>query len=168
MTFKEQILATLIGVVAGFIFSITMFYLTEWLKRNRREKSIMKNVVKELEFNLAFLEEYKEDIEKLLRQIAANANDVLAAFRSYRLQRTFVQEAFYAGLLYEKLDIEDISQIDTMLTYFTTPTDQLAYKDLDAYNSNNIDQNVALQKFEFMKGEVERYCKLMNKIKEKL
>lgn len=53
--FQQQIIATFIGSVSGFIFSLVLFYLTEKWKNNRINKDLSKNLQKELEYNIEFI-----------------------------------------------------------------------------------------------------------------
>ena len=72
MTFVEQITATFIGAIFSIcFFNFIHFTLTEKWKNSTVNKNLRENLQKEFEYNIAFLEEYKSDFEKLLRKITA-------------------------------------------------------------------------------------------------
>ena len=94
MTFWEQTWSTLIGVIAGFVFSIFLFYLTERWKNSRVNKDLSGNLQKEFDFNINFLENYKDDFDKLIKKITVNDKQLFTIFRFDRLQRLLILEAF--------------------------------------------------------------------------
>ncbi len=167
MSFKEQMLSTFIGAVAAFIFSIFLFYLTELWKSNREKSGLIKNLIKEFEFNISYLESYRADYEKLLRQITADVKNIMAVFRFNKLQRLFLLEAFNKGILYEQLNTDEISDIDAMLTYFNNVSDNLAYRDLTMLNNGEFKKEDALQRYEYDKSQIEKYIKIINNLKAK-
>jgi hypothetical protein len=168
MDFKEQMLSTFIGAIAGFIFSICLFYLTELWKSSSEKKGLIKNLNKEFEYNISFLEGYKNDYEKLLRQIAADTKNIIAVFRFSKLQRMFLLEAFNKGLLYKQLTTDEISDIDAMLTYFNITYDNLAYRDLTMLNNGEfVSKDKALERFEYDRTQIEKYLKIINNLKVK-
>ena len=168
MTFWEQTLSTLIGVIAGFVFSIIVFYLTERWKNSRVNKNLSANLQKEFEFNINFIEKYRTEFEKLIRKVSANDKQPFIVFRFNRLQRLFILEAFSKGLLYKHLSADEINELDLMLSYFTIAMDQLHYNYLDEYKIGKCTQADSLAKFEFNKEEIDKYLKLTKTLKEKL
>ncbi len=168
MTFEQQIVDTFIGALAGFIFSISLFYLTEKWKNNRVNKDLSDNLQKELEYNSNFIEGYKEDFEKLIRKITANDRQIFTIFRFNKLQRLFLLETFNKGLLYKYLSADEINNLDAMLDYFTTPMNQIHYGYVEDYRNNTVLQRISLQRFEMNKDLLEKYFKLVKTLKEKL
>lgn len=168
MAFWEQTLSTLIGVIAGFVFSIIVFYLTEKWKNSRINQDLSSNLQKEFEFNINFLEKYKTEFEKLIRKISTNDKRHFIIFRFSKLQRLFLLEAFNKGLLYKYLKSEEINELDSMLSYFTATMDQIHYNYSNEYKTGKSTQADSLAIFEFNKEEIEKYLKLTRTLKEKL
>lgn len=168
MTFEQQIIATFIGALAGFIFSISLFYLTEKWKNNKANKDLSDNLQKELDYNSNFIEGYKEDFEKLIRKITANDRQIFTIFRFNKLQRLFLLEAFNKGLLYKYLSADEINKLDAMLDYFTISMNQIHYGYVEDYRNNMVSQQISLQRFEMNKDLLEEYLKLVKTLKEKL
>lgn len=168
MTFVEQITATFIGAISAFVFSIALFYLTEKWKNSTVNKNLRENLQKEFEYNIAFLEEYKSDFEKLLRKITANDTQIYTIFKFYRLQRLFILEAFNRGLLYQYLTPEDINNVDSMLNYFSNVQDQLEWDRLGKFKEGTLNQQEALRSYEYDKEQIEKYINVQKTLKEKL
>lgn len=168
MTFEQQIASTFIGALAGFIFSIFLFYLTEKWKNSKANKDLSDNLQKELGYNSNFIEGYKEDFEKLIRKVAANDKQIFTIFRFNKLQRLFILEAFNKGLLYKYLSADEINDLDAMLDYFTFSMNQIHYGYIDDYKNNKTSQQNSLQRFEMNKDLLEKYFKLVKALKEKL
>ena len=168
MSFQSQIIATFSGALAAFIFSLVLFYLTEKWKNSKINKDLCQNLQKEFDYNINFLELFNNDIDKMLRKISSKDLTIFIVFRFYKLQRLFILETFNKGLLYKYLTIDDITDIDTMLTYFNNSTDQYAWNTLEDYQKGKILPKDALNKFEYDKTEVEKYIKILKKLKSKL
>ncbi len=168
MTFEQQSLATFIGALAGFVFSIFLFYLTEKWKNNKANKDLSNNLQRELAYNSNFIESYKEDFEKLIRKIAANDRQIFTIFRFNKLQRLFLFESFNKGLLYKYLNSDEINDLDGMLDYFSISINQIHWGYLDYYKNSRVPQQISLQRFEMNKDFLEKYLKLARTLKKKL
>jgi len=168
MIFWEQIIATFIGALVAFIFSLFLFYLTEKWKNDRINKNLNKNLQKEFDFNVHFLEQFQADFEKMLRQITAKDTQIYTIFRFNKLQRLFILEAFEKGLLYQYLSADEINELDSMLNYFNNTSDQYSWGILNEYKVDVTTQQDALRKFEYDKDQIERYLNLQKTLKNKL
>jgi hypothetical protein len=172
MNFAEQIVSTLIGTFAGFIFSIVLFYLTEKWRSQRTHKDLSSNIQRELQFNVDFLAAYKTEFEKMLRLITAQdaqqEKQIYTIFRHNKVQRLFLQEAFQKGLLYKSLTTDEINDVDAMLSYFLPYRDQLLSKLLTDYTTHQATGQVVLQTFEWDRDQLDKYLKFLNTLKTKL
>lgn len=168
MTFSQQLIPTFIGALLAFIFSICLFYLTETWKNSKVNKNLSKNLQREFEYYISFLESYKADFEKLVRAVSSNNKSPLIIFRFYKLQRLFILEAFNKGLLYQYLTTDDINELDTMLTYFNNNTDSFAWNNLNGYKNDTITQQSALNIFEYDRDQIDKYIKVERNLKDKL
>jgi hypothetical protein len=168
MNFLQQITATFIGALSAFIFSILLFYLTEKWKNSSNKKDLCQNIQKELDYNISFLEKYKDEFEKLLRKITANDKNPYIYFRFSKLQRLFITEGFNKGLLYNSLDIEDLTKFDDLLNHASLGIDQWAINELDSYKNDSKTQAQSLASFEFEKDNIEKYIIFLKDLKIKL
>jgi len=166
--FLQQIIATFIGALAAFIFSLLLFYYTEQWKNKRDKKDLSKNIQKEFDYNIAFLKKYKEDFEKIIRQITTGDKTVYLYTRMSKLQRLFIMEAFNKGLLYDYLSIEDLNDLDDLMNHASLGIDQWVMTNLNNYTSGQIDPPMALRSFEFEKSNIEKYVSILERLKAKL
>ncbi|MFA5173447.1 MAG: hypothetical protein WC435_03570 [Candidatus Paceibacterota bacterium] len=160
-------MSTFIGALSAFIFSIFLFYLTEKWKNKLANKNLGDCLQKEIDYNIIFLEKYKEDYEKMLRQISANDKQIYTVFRFEKLQRLFLQEAFNKGILYKHLNTEQISEVDNMINFFGYSTNNLAWSILNGFKGNTSTQSDTLRKFEWDKDQIDKYINLLKTLKEK-
>ena len=122
MKFGDYVLASLIGTVAGFIFSIFLFYLTEKWKRHQAKGTIIKGLKNEYEFNLSLLRQWLNVIETILRQNSSNVNNLTEHYGKLKYssyQRYFLNHYFSAGHLYDVLTSDDLVYLDAVLTHFS-------------------------------------------------
>jgi len=167
MTFFEQVLATFIGALAAFVFSLVLFYLQEKFKEGKNGKTLMSNIKKECDFNVIFLEDFKDQFDKFLRKISANDKSAFLPLKFEKVQRLFISKAFNEGLLYDSLKAEELQELDSMLDYFSQSTNNFFWTRLQAFCSGKTDAAAALPGFEFDKEKIQKYINFQKLIKEK-
>lgn len=168
MNFYQQIIASLIGTFVGFVFSIVLFYLTEKWKSAHTNKNLSSNIQRELQYNVDFLNGYKDEFEKMLRQVTANTKPVYLIFKHSKLQRLFILEAFQKGLLYKYLTVDEINNMDVMINYFLPYRDQALNQILSSYNSGQNTAQSALATLEWDRDQIDLYIKILKNLKTKL
>lgn len=67
------------------------------------------------------------------------------------MQRLFIFEAFNKGLLYDYLTVDEIFEINNMLTYFHNNTDNIFANILEAFRKGRTDQQTALKQVDIEK-----------------
>lgn len=76
MTFEQQVLASFMGTAFGFIFAILLFLVTSAIKLKSDKKTLRKHLKREFEYDISLLQEWIDEIEKILRKITANDSQV--------------------------------------------------------------------------------------------
>ena len=114
------------------------------------------------------MQEWIDEVEKILRKITANDNKVFSFMRYTFFQRHFMQEAFKFGIMYDALDNEDISKLNTILIHCDVGIEQYVNSSIGQWNSDQIQQQEALNNFEFEKEELGMYKKHLKAILNKL
>ncbi|MCL5093883.1 MAG: hypothetical protein M1355_02035 [Patescibacteria group bacterium] len=168
MNYWQYLSATFFGSIFGFTFSITLYYLTEKIKNNEEKKKVLSNLIKEIDFNISFLESYKEEFDKMLRKITVDDKNIYTIFKFDKLQRLFIFDSFNRGILYDFLMADEISELDSMLSYFSASTNNFASNTLSNYKEGNIDKSQALSNFEYDKEQIQRYLAFQKKLKSKI
>src|SRR3989338_9138279 len=168
MSFWQNLFSTLIGALLGFIFSICLFYFqNKWSKKAEKE-SLEKNLVKEFEFNEHYLQKVLDEIKKVIEKITVDDRAVYYFFNYLRYQRLLIQTYFQQGYLYEKLDPEDISVLDTVLTHMGQVNEYYLNNSIQRWKEGTIDQKEILGIMAFERDTVEKYIKDLHKIKQKI
>lgn len=165
MEFQQQVLATLAGVMGGFVFSIILFYLTEQWRERSEKKTILQNVIRECEYNIVLLQRMREQLNDMLQEVAVSKAHIYKPFAFNRIQRIFILEAFKKGFLYESLESEHINKVDEMLRYYETGTDGLASDILKKFESKEITAEKALAHFDYDKRKIREHLDFLRKIK---
>ncbi len=124
-SFWSRALSTLVGTVAGFAFSIVLFYLSERAKRSRERAKIVAGLMREAAFNINLCEVWLATFNDIRLKMAA---DDLEGFFNYidytRALRIFTQEAMRAGLLYDLLGDKDLVELDKFLRFLLPLNEQ--------------------------------------------
>jgi hypothetical protein len=92
MTFGQQVLASFVGTAFGFIFAIFLFLITKVIRSHLDKKTLRKHLKREFEYDISLLQEWIDEIDKILRKITANDPQVFSYLRYTFFQRFFVQE----------------------------------------------------------------------------
>ena len=168
MTFAQQVLASFIGTTFGFLFAILLFFITNAVKAHLAQKTLRKHLKREFEYDISLLQGWIDEIDKILRKITANDRNVFSYLRYTFFQQSFIQEAFRTGMMYNSLDDDDISLVNTVLMHCGFTFEQYMNWFVAQWQGEQLAQQEALQKFEFEKEELARYKKQLRQILEKL
>lgn len=168
MKFGEQILATLIGSFAGFVLAIILFYITEKIKNSSTKTGILKSLKREFQYNLALIDEWLNNIDKILRQITANDLQVYSYLKYSGFQLFFLQTAFQWGILYNLVENEDIGKLNNILSHCSLLTENYVMDKINLWKSRQIDQKEALSIFEFQKEKLQTFKNDLQKIMQKI
>lgn len=168
MTFGQQVLASFIGTSFGFIFAILLFLITSKIKFSLEKKTLRKHLKREFEYDTSLLQEWTDEIDKILRKITANDLQVFSYLRYTFFQRSFMQEAFRSGIMYKSLNNEAISNLNSVLLHFDVGIEQLINGTIQQWNNGQLPQQDALRKFEFEKEQMQKYKKHLREIIGKL
>lgn len=168
MTFQQQVIATLLGSIAGFLFAIFIFYITENIKTKRIKKNLIKNLKREFEYNISLLQGWIDEIDKILRKITTDDRQIFSYFKYSYYQRLFTQESFHFGILYELYNNEDISTLSTILLHCDINGEQYINQKITQWNTVQIEQRKVLSTFEFEKETLQKYKKQLTELLGKL
>ena len=155
--FIKQAAPIFSAALLAFMFSLVIFYVTERLKRKTERKEMLRNVYREIRFNLNFLDKYKIELDRLVQKVIANDQNVSHFFKFGKLQRTFLLNAFDKGLLYEVLTDEEINTIDSMIGFFFKDTDNFLASKLSEFKDSEVTTSDMLHRLQWNIDELIRY-----------
>jgi hypothetical protein len=160
-----KVSATLIGTVAGFIFSIFLFYLTESVKKKRAKEATLKSLQREFEYNIALIDSWKPSMDKAITQIAAGDQQVFEWFPFSRFSRIFTQQAFAAGLIFEVLNNEQAIALEDVLRFFSYDNETYVNNQIRDWKSGTLDQKEALRSMHYNQEMLVKYRKELASLK---
>lgn len=168
MTFLQQVLASFVGSLFGFIFAIILFLVTVTIKEQFDKRTLLKHLKREFEYDISLLQEWIEEVDKILRKITANDLQVYTYLRYTFFQRSFMQEAFRSGMMYRSLNNEEISNLNNVLSHCDTGIEQYVNGAIQQWKNKQLLQQDALRQFEFEKEELQRFRKHLQEVLKKL
>ena len=164
MTFGQQLLASFLGTTFGFIFAILLFLVTSTIKVCFEKKTLRKHLKREFEYDISLLQDWIDEIDKILRKITANDSQVFSYLRYTFFQRFFMQKAFQSGIMYNSLNNEHISNLNTILLHCDIGIEQYLNGAIQQWKVGQQPQKEALHQFEFEKEELKKYQKHLKEI----
>ena len=164
-SYWSKVSATLIGTVAGFIFSIGLFYITESIKRKRAKEGTLRSLQREFEYNVALLDTWKPLIDKAITQIAANDHQVFEFLPFSRFSRVLTQQAFAAGLILEILNNDEAIALEDILRFFSYDAENVVNSKVREWNEGLLDQKEAIRMLHFNSEMIVKYRKALSTIR---
>ncbi|MCX5632326.1 MAG: hypothetical protein NTW93_01400 [Phycisphaerae bacterium] len=155
--FREQILSSFIGTFFGFIFAIILFILTNKLIEIRNQKVLIKHLIKELKYDITQIEGWIAEVDKILRKITAEDKRIYYYLKYSDFSRVFTQQAFNSGLLFDKLNDKEISQLNTIFLHCDINTETFVNNYITQWKSSQIERSSMLENFEYEKTCLEKY-----------
>jgi hypothetical protein len=168
MTFNQQVLSSFMGTFFGLISAIIVFLITNAIKDHSSNKTLKRHLKREFEYNVSLLQDWMDEIDAILRQIAANDQAVFRYLRYTFFQKYFIAEAFRRGIMYNALGNDDMFNLNTILLHFDFGIEQYINSLIQSWQTGKVTQKDALSKFEFEKKEIQKYKKLLQEIVQKL
>ena len=123
MTFGQQILATMIGATAGFIFSLCLVWLKEKWKKSSSKSFLKNNVSIEISYNIRFLDQALDDIKKCIEKITIGDKKAYCLVNYSRFARFFTQSYYQSVFMLEQWQLEDIDKLDNILITYSDGMD---------------------------------------------
>ncbi len=168
MTFGQQVTATLIGTVSGFLLSIFLFYLKEkWIKHSAI-KLLKKNVINEIEYNIKLLTQVLTDLKKCIEKITVNDRLVYCNVNYGRFARYFLQSFYQSGHISEKWNLNDIDKLDHIMIYYNVGSDSYVLHGLENWRNSSLDQRETLNILGFERDNLEKHINDLTTLKNKL
>jgi hypothetical protein len=96
------------GFFLGFILSVFVQGVVDWIKTYSEKESLKKNFKKEIELNLAQIESYLNNLSTLKQFISENKRGQLPITLNPRAFTTFGHKLLDKGYLYELYEVKDI------------------------------------------------------------
>ncbi len=161
MTFGQQVLATMIGAAAGFMFSLVLFYLKEYHSLRRLRTAARKNLRREFDYNILLIKQFDEDITKAIEMVSADDRSITYFLSYARFQRAFVQQYYFQGLLFEYFDSEDVAQIDNLLIRFAVGGEAFVNRSVDDWRTGQLDKPTTVKVLSFQRDQFRESSKIL-------
>ena len=144
------------------IFGIALFYISEKIKSIYEIKSIKKYFKRELTYNLNLLEQWEKQIDSIILKIATNKNNISEYIKYSDYQRTFTQECFSKGILYDELNDDEIANLNKILIHFNFHGESYINDLITAWKNNETERKEEIEKMiEFHKKSILDYKKFL-------
>jgi len=167
LSFWQQVLATLIGVIVGFGFSIFLIRVQQWLQK----KTLKKNLHKEIKYNSDYLKDLKQNISETMKNINAGLAITYVPFNLNLYSRTFLGAYFNNGYLFDVLGAQEIKDLSQTLLVLTEPTQKYIETLLSTWRSDpsSVDaKDTLLKLLVTIEDVVDKAISLNEMLKEKL
>jgi len=119
MSLLPEVFSSSGGFFLGFILSVFVQGVVDWIKTRSEKKSLMKNFKKEIELNLAQIDSYLNSLSTLKQFISENKQGQLPITLNPKAFTIFGNKLLDKGYLYQFYKVEEIHEFHLALSRCT-------------------------------------------------
>lgn len=168
MTFSGQLLATMIGTISGFVFSLALFYIKEKISNNRREKFLIDNVKKELEANLVLLMKAEQSLTTCIEKVTNDIHRVYCTLNYNFFAKFFTQQFYQSGFIHGKWTIKDIEALNEAFVAYSPGSDAYVLNGLQLWRDGKTDKKATLTVLHFERDNLQKNLLNLDDLVKKL
>lgn len=168
MKFWEQALATLIGSFGGFVGALILFWIKTYSENSRKEKSLLKNLRYEIEYNINLLNKYDGEITKCIEAVAADSKVVYLNIDYAKIARYFSIQFYREGLLSKYLHIEDMKNWNDFLATLSEGAETHVLETLEKWRKTEVGKEQTFNALKHERSQVQYAKQLSEYLKEKI
>ncbi|MEA2095933.1 MAG: hypothetical protein U9P73_04470 [Candidatus Cloacimonadota bacterium] len=168
MNFYEQLVATMIGTISGFIFSLFLFYIKEKLSISKRRRFMVKNVKKELEANIVLLIKADQSLTKCIEQVTNNIQQVYCTLNYKFYGKFFTQQFYQSGFIYDEWTIKDIETLNEAFVAYSVGSDAYVLNGLQQWRDGKADNKSTLAVLHFERDNIQKNLINLDDLMEKV
>ncbi|MCX6841319.1 MAG: hypothetical protein NTX53_03405 [candidate division WOR-3 bacterium] len=167
MTFSQSLASTLVGTVAGFVFSILLFYLSENWRRRHAKTVLMRNLRKELEFDIEHAASLLDVLQGTTAKVATGEKDLMPYFQYEVFQSFYLGQVYREGYLYDAFDMKSVRSIDEMFRFLQNAGANVN-KSIEDFKSGTREANEVRRDIEFHIAKLKEYRDLLHSLRNAL
>lgn len=169
MTFCQQVVATLIGTVSGFMLSIVLYWIKEKWNTSKANSFIVENAKVELEIGISILEKTKKEIISAIEKVTVSDINVYVNINYNRMERHFLIQLYNSGLMKKKLfSVEDINLLNRIYIDFAEGREAQLKSALDLYRKRIFTSQMMINSLKCECVLVEQCITDLTKFKKKM
>lgn len=168
ITFRQQTIATLIGALIGFIVSVLLFWVKEYISVKRRERHILRCLAYEFEYNINLLGKYAGEVSESIEKVNAGKKAVYLNINYSILTRHFAQLFYSEGLLCKYLHPEDMKRWNDLLVNLAAGSETLVKDDLEKWREGKCEKQAIFDTLDFERKQIVYAKDMTVYLKEKI
>jgi len=168
MTFAQHILGTLLAVVAGFLFSLCLFWIKEYISSKRREKHLKCSVRYEFDYNIHLFEQFVEDLTKCLEKISLDEKAVYSKVDYEHFAYFFFREFYRQGLASKLFHYEDIRRWSEIVANSALGAETYLQESLKDWRDSKIDKQKISKRVNFERDQLQYSIDMLKYLKARI
>ena len=168
MTFWQQLLTTFAGAFFGFISALVLFWVKENVSSGKRDAALVKNLMYELDYNIALYGKYVEEITKVIEAANAGLKSTYLTINYSFVARFFSIQFYQAGLIQKYLHHEDMKMWNDFLIRLSEGGQAYVMSRLEAWRKNEIAKEELFTALQYEREQIEYALKATKYIKQKI
>lgn len=168
MKFWNQVTATLIGTIAGFLFSLALFWVKERFKQNRLIKHLVINLKYELEYNLNLFKKYSKRVSECIEAINSDKKDTYLTL-DYNFVASYFSIQFYReGLARRYLHYEDMKRWNDIVSNHSAGTEQHVMDVVESWRKSEIEKDKVFSALKHERDQLNYAIEMIEYLKTKI
>ena len=168
MTFQEQVVATLIGTSGGFIGSLLLFWIKQIAEKRSREKTLVRNLRYEIEYNLHLLKGYEMQLTECIEAVGADGKQTYLSIDYSFIGRHFSIQFYREGLLSKFLHPEDMKKWNVFLSTLGEGSQAYVQDILEQWRNSKIEKEIVFKALKHERDQVKYAREMSEYLKQKI
>ena len=150
MTFVQYVAAALIGSFGGFLGALGMLWIKSSFDNSRKEKSLVKNLHYEIDYNINLLTKYNDQVTGCIEAVSAGSKEVYLSIDYSFVARHFSIHFYREGLVSKYLHVEDVKRWNDFLSTLSEGSETYASETVEKWRKDEATKD---QTFKALKNE---------------
>ena len=168
MTFAEQVTATLVGTISGFLFSLMLFWVKEYFGKTKLQKHLIENLQYEFEYNNNLFKKYSQKISECIEAVNAGTREVYLSLNYSFVASYFALQFYREGLASKYLHYEDIKRWNDVLINHGAGSEQYVLDNLALWRKGEVEADRVFTALKYERDQLNHAIEMIDYLKKKI
>ena len=161
-------LSEVLNLMAGFVLALLLFYVQERLRSGIKRRQTKAYCLKEITYDITLFETLIETTNRVKQEIAVGNQTVYFDFSPSNVLYKFTADAHAEGILFDKLDAEEIAKYNSELSFFDQNLTNYISSKITEYQNGQLNAADMISTIQWVEDKAKETIKTLRSIRKKL
>lgn len=168
MTFVQSVWAALIGSFGGFLGALVLFWIKVSWDESRKEKSLVKNLNYEFDYNINLLKKYDDQLTKCIEAVSADSKEIYLSIDYAFIGRHFAILFYQQGFISNYLHVEDMKRWNDFLSTLGEGSEAYVNEIVEKWRSDEATKDQIFKALKHERAQIQNAKELCEYLKQKI